>query len=156
MTVTGSVPAIDGVGVATESLPVVELMALAARRAILDTGDPSVANQIDVVLVPAGTWQSGDPGRVIAIELGSPRARSVMAQLGVSQQGLLNEALRLLASGEARRVLVVGGEARRHDRRHPEVPIPGQPDEILERPAGFVDPLEIEAGIAFPAMITSR
>lgn len=152
MAVTSSVPAIDGVGVATESLPVVELMALAARRAILDTGDPSVANQIDVVLVPAGTWQSGDPGRVIAIELGSPRARSVMAQLGVSQQGLLNEALRLLASGEARRVLVVGGEARRHDRRHPEVPIPGQPDEILERPADFVDPLEIEAGIAFPAI----
>jgi acetyl-CoA C-acetyltransferase len=149
---TLGVPAIDGVGVATESLPIVELMSLAAQRAIVDAGDPAVAKQIDVVLVPAGTWQVSDPGRMVVDTLGSPGARSVLAQLGVSQQGILNEALRLLTSGEARRVLVVGGEARRHDRQHPEIPIPGQPDEILERPADFVDPLEIDAGIAFPAV----
>ena len=147
-----SPPVIVGAATATEDLGVIDLMTLAATRALGDAGARSLGAHLDVVVTPAGTWQTGDPGRIVATRCGSPGARSIVAQLGVSQQGVLNEAIRLIRDGEAEVVLVIGGEARRHERHDPEIPLPGEPDLILERPSDFVDPIEIEAGIAFPAV----
>lgn len=147
-----STAVIAGVGTATESLGVIDLMTLAARRAVEDTGASALGAHLDVVMTPAGTWRSGDPGRIAAARCGSPGATSILAQLGVSQQGILNEGIRLIRDGEAGVVLIVGGEARRHERDEPETPVPGEPDLVLERPSDFVDPVEIDAGIAFPAV----
>ena len=143
-------PILAGTGVASEDAEAVDLMELAARRALAAAGAHDLS--IDVVLTPKGTWGYGDPGREVARRLGSSRATSVLAELGISQQGLINEGLTMIADGRASVVLVVGGESRRFATHSSMSDLPGTPDQVLERPDAFVDDLEISAGLAFPAV----
>ena len=146
-------PVLIGVGGAREPAEAIDLMVLAAERAVGDSGARSDTNvPLDAVIVPQGSWPYRDPGREIARRLGSPQARSVLGDLGVSQQGLISAAMEMIMRGDAAIVLVVGGESRRWSTDGGYVDLDGVPDLRLERPHDFVDQLEIDAGIAFPAV----
>ena len=83
---------------------------------------------------------------------GRPDARTLLCEVGVSQQEVINHALALVASGRAGTVVVAGSEARAWardggiDTDEEDRP----PDEVLTRPPDFVAPVEIAAGIVWP------
>ena len=102
--------------------------------------------------MPQGTWSLTDPARTVARRVGSPGARTLLCEVGVSQQEVINHALALVASGRAGTVVVAGSEARAWardggvDTDEEDRP----PDEVLTRPPDFVAPVEIAAGIVWP------
>jgi acetyl-CoA C-acetyltransferase len=87
------------------------LMIRATRAAGLDAGSSALLSGIDRAYVPIGRWQYRNPGRLVAKAVGSPRAGSVSALVGVSQQTILSAAASAIATGEITTALVVGGEA---------------------------------------------
>lgn len=142
-----------GVGEANEPAEAIDLMTVAAQRAIADSGARKAkALPLDAVIVPRGSWPYEDPGKEIARRLGAPEARSILGDLGVSQQGLISAALHMIVVGDAEVVLVVGGESRRWSATGGYVTLGGVADLTLQRPLDFVDELEVAAGIAFPAV----
>ena len=143
---------IAGAGVAHESAEALDLMEHAARHAASDAGNAALLRSIDTIITPRGTWNYDDPGRALARRVGADTATTIVGELGVSQQGLMNEAIDLVARRASRAVLVVGGESRRHNREQPYSEAVGPPDRTMDRPLDFVDPLEIEVGLAFPAV----
>ena len=154
MPVDPRLPVLAGWGVASDrdgALGAVDLMEASARRAVEVA--PALGAAVDLVLVPQGTWRTGDPGRLVAGRLGAT-PRTVVAELGVLQQTLLTRAAEDVAAGRADVVLVVGGEARapaRRDEPLEEVPVEPPADEVL-RPSGeIITRLEIERGLAVPA-----
>ncbi len=91
----------------------------------------------------------------MARRVGAPGAHTVLCQVGVSQQEVINHALAAVSSGRFHTVVVVGGEARAWARggaveddeeRQP-------PDEILTRPPDLVAPIEQAAGIVLPPVV---
>jgi acetyl-CoA C-acetyltransferase len=117
-----------------------------------DAGAAGLLDRIDCIAVPQGSWSLTDPGRTVARRVGSPEARTLLCEIGVSQQEVINHALAAVAAGHAETVVVVGGEARAWARDggidtdeedHP-------PDEVLTRPPDFVAPVEIAAGMVWP------
>ncbi len=84
----------------------------AVRAAAADAGAPALLTSVGCVLVTQGSWSLTDPGRTVARRIGSPGARTVLCQLGVSQQEAINAALAAVAAGRDETVVVVGGEAR--------------------------------------------
>ncbi len=131
----------------------VELMALAAEAAAARTGAPGVRARVARVVGPRGTWGYRDPGALLRARLGCPGARSVVAELGMLQSGLLHAAAADLAAGRAGVVLVAGGEARdraiRAARAGVEAPETVQaegvaPDEVLAPTADVIHRLEVE------------
>jgi acetyl-CoA C-acetyltransferase len=143
-----------GVGTASAPAPVTELLTRAARAAADDAGVPGLLARVDRVAVPQGSWALTDPARGVATRIGSPAARTALYEIGVSQQELINEALADIAQGRADVVLVVGGEARAFA-RHGGVEVDhatGPPDVTATRPADFVAPIEIAAGIVWPVV----
>jgi acetyl-CoA C-acetyltransferase len=141
-----------GVGTASADAPVLELMADAAMAAGRDAGVARLLTAVDQVAVPQGTWTLTDPARTVARRIGSPQARTVRYEIGVSQQEIINQALDDIAQGRCGVVLVVGGEARAFARRGgtelDEESAP--PDHTITRQPDFVAPIEIEAGIVVP------
>jgi acetyl-CoA C-acetyltransferase len=141
-----------GLGAAGGGAPAAELMTDAVRAAAVDAGAPALLTSVDCVVVPQGSWSLTDPGRTVARRIGSPGARTVLCQLGVSQQEAINGALAAVAAGHDETVVVVGGEARLwargggiesdEERR--------QPDEVLMRPPEIVAPIEQAAGMVLP------
>jgi acetyl-CoA C-acetyltransferase len=145
-------PVLVGVATASSSVPVTDLMLEAVLAAGDDCGRPALLRQVDRVALPQGTWSLADPARTIATRIGAEGARTHRYELGVSQQELINEALLAIGRGEADVVLVVGGEARAWERAGGvEVDAEtGPPDVTVTRPADFVAPIEIAAGIVWP------
>ena len=129
-------------------------MERAARAAADDAGVPNLLGAVDRVAVPQGSWSLTDPGRSVAIRIGAAVARSVRYEIGVSQQEMVNDALIAVAKGTADVVLVVGGEARAFARAGgTEVDDQSEPpDEVVTRPADFVAPVEIAAGLVWPVV----
>ncbi len=141
-------------------------MERAARAAADDAGAPELLASLDRIAVPQGSWSLDDAARGLAVRLGSPRARAVRYEIGVSQQEMLNHALADVASGACECVLVVGGEDRAWARSVGQAaagdsgeramaaaargPAAGSPDEIVTRPPDFVAPVENAAGIVLP------
>jgi acetyl-CoA C-acetyltransferase len=147
-------PVLVGVGVADADAEAVELMASAVEAAALDAGARSLLAAVERIVVPQGTWSYADPGRLVAARIGAEGARSYYGRLGVTQQTLINEALRSIAAGEADVVVVVGGESRARARRAeiaghpaPETPSFSTPDVVLDREDDFIAPAEIDAGL---------
>jgi acetyl-CoA C-acetyltransferase len=134
------------------------LMVAAVEQAGADTGVPDALGRIDLVLVPKGIWPYRDPGRAAAIKVGSPGARSVLAEVGILQQTLLSRAGDAIASGDADVVLVAGTEAKQRDALAArakltlatEDPSPGEPDELLIPDAEILSRAEIERDLAVP------
>ena len=145
-------PILAGAAQVSDSDEALVLMAAAARAAASDADAPDLLGAIDAVIIPRGTWPYADPGRALARELGSPDARTILTELGISQQGLINEALELVAGGGAEVALVVGGESRRFERNGDYSGAPGTPDINLTWPPDIIDDVELEAGMVFPAV----
>lgn len=145
-------PVLVGLGAASDAAPVVDLMTEAVRAAAADAGAPGLLGAVDCLAVPQGTWSLTDPARTVARRIGSPRARTLRFDVGVSQQEMINHALAAVAAGEHDTVVVVGGEARRWLRSGgTETDEEGQPpDGVIDRPADFVAPIELAAGIVLP------
>jgi acetyl-CoA C-acetyltransferase len=131
-------------------------MVEAARAAGADTGAPGVLAAVRQVAVPHGTWSYTDPGRIVAERIGAPRARTVLVQVGIPQQTLLDDALLAIRGGGLEVALVVGGEAAHRTavaRRagvalHDTVQEDAKPDDF-QRPLGdIITRAEIEGGFA--------
>ncbi len=149
-----SQPVLVGLGATSKAAPVTELMTEAVRRAVADAGTPRLMRSIDRVVSPQGSWNLPDPGRTVAGRIGARNARTVLAEIGVSQQEVINNALAAVATGECGAVVVVGAEARAWERQGgvEEEGAVGPPDEILKRPAEFIAPIEIAAGLVWPVV----
>jgi acetyl-CoA C-acetyltransferase len=127
-------------------------MVAAVRAAAADSGEQRLLGALDCVAVPQGSWALTDPARSVAARVGAPLARTVRCEIGVSQQEIIDYALRAVADGTYDVVAVVGAEARAWERDGgvESDDAPGPPDEVLTRPLEFVAPIEVTAGIAVP------
>jgi acetyl-CoA C-acetyltransferase len=156
-------PVVVGVGVASQrvdepggGLEAFELMVAAARAAGADTGLPAILRAVGQVAVPHGSWAYTDPGRLVAEGIGAPRARTVLVQVGIPQQTLLDDAYAAIRDGALDIALVVGGEAARRAalaRRAglelaDTVQDGAKPDELQVPTGEIITRVEIEGGIA--------
>ena len=58
-----------------------------------------MAGLVDLVAMPVGSWDGGDPGRAVARATGVPdTARTLMLSVGIPQQTLFNEAYRAITT----------------------------------------------------------
>jgi acetyl-CoA C-acetyltransferase len=145
-------PVLVGLGAAATSASVVDLMTDAVIAAAADAGAPRLLAGLDCIAVPQGSWSLTDPGRTVARRVGSPQARTLLCEIGVSQQEVINHALAAVAAGHAETIVVAGAEARAWARdggvEADEDVQP--PDDVLTRPPDFVAPVEIAAGMVWP------
>ncbi|MFZ9629629.1 MAG: acetyl-CoA acetyltransferase [Ilumatobacteraceae bacterium] len=94
------------------------LMAEAARRAATDAGLDTVPAVDSVRVIGLLSWRYGDPGAVVAQQLGlSPRQTAVTPMGGNGPQSLVNTTATQIARGELDVALLVGGECSRTRRR---------------------------------------
>jgi acetyl-CoA C-acetyltransferase len=84
------------------------MMTAAARRAGGDVG-PGVLDRLGWIGVPKGAWTHPDPGREVAAAVGAPGAHTVLAEVGITQQEVIDIALTAVRDG-AGAALVVGAE----------------------------------------------
>ena len=131
-------PVLVGVGVAAQrhddpdaSAVAIQLMHQAVAAAIDDAGGlggpgPAAAliGRVGWIGVPEGTWSYRDPGRLVARRLlgdheddRADMVHTVVADVGILQQQLVDEAIEAIVSGRADVALVVGGEAKHRQRR---------------------------------------
>jgi acetyl-CoA C-acetyltransferase len=96
-----------------EGLDAVQLMRRALALAARDVGErgDEILEHVDLVLVPQGTWQLADPGRLV-LDGRTSSARSVVAELGVLQQSIVTRAIQELQAGSSKVALILGGEAK--------------------------------------------
>lgn len=145
-------------------------------RAALAAGDdavPELLSQVGRVSVTRGTWSYPDPGRIIRERIGAPDATTVLVDVGIPQQTVIDEALSAILDGSVDVALVVGGEAKARDARLRKQSVQADakgiahafragggesetdqgdvsPD-IHQSPTGdLVDPAELEAGLWAP------
>ena len=95
-----------------QALEPIALMEQALRLAAADADSESLLARAGEILVPKGIWSYSDPGQLLAGALGCPSATTVLGEIGVSQQTLINRACAQIASGEMEVVLVTGAEAK--------------------------------------------
>jgi len=144
-------PVLVGVGTASDHAEPVELMVQAAAAAFADAGGHGLAAAVDRVAVPQGSWTYPDPARIVAARIGSPGAATHLVELGIPQQGLVDDALAAILSGASDVAVVVGGEAKRWARdeekagRPPvETPQPDVvPDVLRTRGGPLLEPVEV-------------
>ena len=105
-------PVLVGLAPPTTRRRSADLMTDAVSAAAADAGAPGLLGRIDCIAVPQGSWSLTDPARTVARRVGSPDARTLLCEIGVSQQEVINHALALVASGRADTVVVAGAEAR--------------------------------------------
>jgi acetyl-CoA C-acetyltransferase len=162
--VAARTPVLVGVGTVTQRVQdprraeePIELMRRALQAAVSDSGAPTLVDQIDLVLVPKGIWEYGDPGRLLSAPLGIA-PRTVLAEVGVLQQTLLTRAAQAVAAGWSRVVLICGGEAKARASAASrlgvglaDTPDEGEPDEIWRPHGDIITALEIERDLAVPA-----
>ena len=145
-------PVLVGLGVANDPAPVVDLMTAAVTAAAADAGAAGLLRRIERIAVPQGTWSLTDPARTVARRIGSPDACTILCEIGVSQQEVINDALVAVATGRAATAVVVGAEDRAWSRTGgvdtDEEGAP--PDAVLTRPPEFVAPVEQAAGMVVP------
>ena len=124
MEVPSRFPVLVGVGVGSRregddalGVEAAELMTRAVEAAAEDTGAPDLAAAVEQIAVPQGTWSYPDPGRLVAARIGATGARTVLVDLGIPQQSIVNEALRSILTGTLDVAVVVGGEAKGYEAR---------------------------------------
>lgn len=96
-----------------EGLDAMQLMQRALALAARDIGErgDEIFAHVDLVLVPQGTWQLVDPGRLV-LDGRASSTRSVVAELGVLQQSIMTRAIEELQTGSSKVALILGGEAK--------------------------------------------
>lgn len=96
-----------------EVLEPVDLMAVALRRAEVDTGVASVLRGADSVrVITELSWRYGDPGALVAARVGAEPAETLLTVMGGNYvQTLVNRTALDIAAGRCDLVLLCGGEA---------------------------------------------
>jgi acetyl-CoA C-acetyltransferase len=145
-------PVLVGLGAANDAAPVVDLLTDAVNAAAADAGAAGLLRRVDCIAVPQGSWSLTDPARTVARRIGAPGARTILCEIGVSQQEVINHALASVAAGRADVIVVAGAEARAWARDGgidvDEEDAP--PDDVLTRPPDFVAAVERAAGMVWP------
>lgn len=144
-------PVLIGVGTASDQAEPAELMARATEQAAADAGGPGLLQRVDRIAVPQGSWSYPDPARLVADRVGATQARTHLVELGIPQQGLINDALVAIQSGASELAVVVGGEAKRWARdversggQATETDHPGVvPDVVHRREGDLLEPVEV-------------
>lgn len=135
-----------------------ELMVAALEQAAADAGNRDLLTRADRIEVPKGLWNYSDPARLVATAIGAVNAHTVLAEIGILQQTLINRACNSIASGECSIVLITGAEAKYRALRGQiagvEVPESMQvdvaPDTTLEPEAELWSAVESATGLAMP------
>lgn len=165
-------PVLVGVGTCHDDVEAVELMCRAASAAG-DDSSPTLLPLVDRVSVTRGTWGYPDPGRIVRERIGAPGATTVLVDVGIPQQTVIDEVLADLLAGEIDVALVAGAEAKARDARlrarstqadaagiaevfrgdaaGSETDQGDVAPDVHQTPAGdLVDPAELEAGLWAP------
>ncbi len=157
-------PVLVGIGAVTQreedparALEPVALMIEAARQAGASAGSPDLLKSVERIYVPKGRWDYGNPAGLIANALGASRAATVLAKVGVLQQGLIGDACARIAEGEVDVALVAGGEAGYRLLRQkitgvsaPDLTDEGEPDALMSPKSELRHPAELAAGLQMP------
>ena len=170
-------PVLVGVGASFADAEAVDLMTEAAVGAGHDSGAPKLLGAVQRIAVPRGTWSYTDPARIVAERIGAPHATTVLVDVGIPQQTLIDEAMAAMLTGHLDVALVVGGEAKARSARAQRRSTKGDRDgmarvfthggteeaaatetdqggaepDVHQRPEGdLVDAAEIEAGLWAP------
>ncbi len=141
-----------------EGLDCAALMIQAAERALDDAGSGTLGDMVDLVLATQGLSMLTDGAGRVATAIGRSEAAAITYRVGIPQQTLLNHAIRAVQAGEARAVVVVGGETKRRDdlaRRAeielpPAAPFDGPADELIAPEGEIVARPEIDIGAVAP------
>lgn len=165
-------PVLVGVGTCHDDAEAVELMVRAALGAGADAS-ADLLGQVGRIAVTRGTWSYADPGRIIGSRIGAPSATTVLVDVGIPQQTVIDETLTALLDGSIDVAIVAGAEAKGRDARMRTQSVQADakgivhafragggeaetdqgdvsPD-IHQSPAGdLVDPAELEAGLWAP------
>jgi acetyl-CoA C-acetyltransferase len=105
-------PVLVGVGTSLADVEAVELMVAATEAAGADAGATQLLPRVQRIAVPRGTWSYTDPARIVADRIGARDAQTVLVDLGIPQQTLINEAMAAIVDGVIDVALVVGAEAK--------------------------------------------
>ena len=161
--ISATTPVLVGIGVIEQRLDdwaeakePFELMADAARAALVDAGTDELIPALGSICVPRGLWHYGDPGRLVADAIGAHGARTVVAEIGVLQQTAIGQICRQIAEGSIGAGLVVGGEARYRwlkaqiaGAEATETQDQGLPDTVLEAEADLYLEAEVNSGLGY-------
>lgn len=134
------------------------LMERVLRDAASDAGNDALLARAGEILVPKGIWSYSDPARLLAEALGCPGANTVLAEIGVSQQALINRACSRIWAGELEVALITGAEAKFRSRcaqkageEAAETPQPAaEPDVFLVPEQEIWSEVESLAGLGMP------
>ena len=110
-------PVLVGVGTSFADAEAVDLMAEAALAAGADAGAPRILRAVQQVVVPRGTWSYRDPARIVAARIGAPDATTVLVDVGIPQQTLIDDVMTAMMAGDLDAAIVVGGEAKARSAR---------------------------------------
>ncbi len=104
-------PVLVGVGTSFADAEAVELMVEATVAATADAGAPRLLGAVQRIVVPRGTWSYTDPARIVADRIGAD-ATTVLVDLGIPQQTLIDEVMAAMLAGDLDVAVVVGAEAK--------------------------------------------
>lgn len=138
-----------------ETPPLTDLLLEAAHRAAADAGGgPALLDRVGWVGVPKGAWTHPDPGRVLA-----PRAHTVLAEVGILQQEVIDRACRAIQEGTAEVALVAGGETAYRSTALAAGAVvearsaASEPDEHLSNLDAYVNATEVNARFYDPPVV---
>ena len=162
-------PVIIGVGQAVQhiddldqALDPTALMCSAIANATADAALRSIPNPQSIRIVSLLSWKHGDPGYLIARQLGLTPDETVITTMGgQSPQRLVNAAAAEIQAGRLDLAILAGGEARRTRVRArraefalqwPTAP-DGQTPRIMGDDIALNHPTELERGVMLPVQI---
>jgi acetyl-CoA C-acetyltransferase len=105
-------PILVGVGTCFDDVEASELMVRATEAAGRDSGASDLLGQVQRISVTRGTWAYTDPARIVAHRIGAAGATTVLVDVGIPQQTVLDETMALLRDGRIDVAVVVGAEAK--------------------------------------------
>jgi acetyl-CoA C-acetyltransferase len=135
----------------------IALMIDAVQQAARDAGTAEILKHVQRIYVPKGLWPYGDPARMIADAIGTPKARTVLAEFGILQQTLIGDACARIASGDIDCAIIAGGEAKFRALQAsiqqvtaPDTVQTATPDETMLPDADLCLDAETQAGLMMP------
>jgi len=163
--VNGNTPVVVGVAAlqqrfetAGEGMEPYAMMAEVLNRAAVDAGTLELLALADRIEIPRGIWSYSDPARLVADAIGAGAAQTVLAEIGILQQTMINRACTSISEGETRVVLITGAETKYRALRGKiagvkvtETPqSEATPDLTLRPDAELWSQLEADAGLGMP------